>query len=125
MTVYAGKRTISSKALNKIDMKSGVCEVTWNDKELLPSASLYPGIRSHVKVFDWGYRGILSRNLAVSIICHFFRMKNYKDIPSQMITMFAEEYIEKFPRYQSWQIDEEEIKESVQIYYKEIYGEDL
>ena len=112
MMIFEGKREEIGENEDKRKLSRGRCSVTVNGKTLksfLVDPRADPNKTG--RVYDWGYFGTYSVNLAYSILMEYFTAEGYKDIILDDYAIpFCHEYIVPLSQDEDWKIGQDEIE---------------
>lgn len=117
MKIYRGSNLIkySTPARMVTDFRTPISLIHVDGKEL-KSRMIEPSPRTKFRTFAWGYSGVFPQNVAVSVLCDFFDIDDYRVLYSNAENAFVTAHFYEFvcrEKRNSWQISEKDLGEFI------------
>ena len=117
MKIYQGKTVIKYSTPDRLvtDFRTPLSIIYVDGKEL-KSRMIEPSPRTKFRTFAWGYSGVFPQNVAVSVLCDFFDIDDYRVLYSNAENAFVTAHFYEFvcrEKRNSWQISEKDLGEFI------------
>lgn len=113
MKIYRGSNVIKYSTPDRLvtDFRTPLSIIRVDGQEL-KSRMIEPSPRTKFRTFAWGYSGVFPQNVAVSILCDFFEIDDYRLLYSNAENAYVCGHFYEFvcqEKRNSWQITENDL----------------